>query len=164
MVVKKIKKNKTKRIEKIACGFLGMFLFSTFGVRVWQYHFPETTVSLKGEKLHLLLADTLARQYRGLGKRDTITPYDGMMFLFSNSAQYGFVMRDMNFPIDIVWFDKGMVADIAPKAPIEPGVSDKDLRIYYPRVQANMVLELPAGWASAHDLKIGDTFDDHKKG
>ena len=65
-------------------------------------------------------------------------------------------MRGMRFPIDIVWLSDGVVVDIAPSVPIEPGVPEADLRVYYPRLKANTVIELPAGWAEGHGLKIGD--------
>ena len=110
----------------------------------------------QGAPLELLVADTPARQTLGLGKRDSLAPYDGMIFILGVSDRYGFVMRGMRFPIDIVWLSDGVVVDIAPSVPIEPGVPEADLRVYYPRLKANTVIELPAGWAEGHGLKIGD--------
>jgi uncharacterized membrane protein (UPF0127 family) len=79
-----------------------------------------------------------------------------MVFLFPETKTHGFVMRDMHFPIDIIWLDHGVVVDIAPSVPVEPGAIESDLRVYYPRKPANIVLELNAGWADAHKLRIGD--------
>lgn len=137
--------------------FLIIFIIAVAGVNLWQrWYIPTAVLELKGTKLDVMVAKTPAQQYRGLGKRDSLDPYDGMLFLFWESAEYAIVMRDMEFPIDIVWLDQGVVVDIAPNVQTEQG-ADETFTRYYPRKQANMVLELSAGWAEAHGLKIGDT-------
>ncbi len=163
-IAEEIKKNGRRTLKKSHLAFLGIFLVSTIGLRAWQYRLPETIVNLKGEKLHVLVADTVARQNLGLGKRDSLASYDGMLFIFPESERYGFVMRDMRFPIDIVWLQAGAVVDIAPDVPIEPGVAEETLRVYFPRAPANTVLELHAGWVRARELKIGDKFTGRKLG
>jgi uncharacterized membrane protein (UPF0127 family) len=65
-------------------------------------------------------------------------------------------MRDMQFSIDVVWLREEKVVDIASSLPLEPGVPEGELRGYFSRGLADMVLELPAGWVVAHELKIGD--------
>lgn len=135
--------------------FIAIFFLAMIGVVIWQKQYPDAVVELKGERLHVLVADTPARQYRGLGKRAALAPYEGMLFLFGESERHGFVMRDMRFSIDIVWFQDGVVVDIAPSVPLDI-TSEANLRRYYPRLPSNIVLELPADWAAAHDLRIGD--------
>jgi uncharacterized membrane protein (UPF0127 family) len=81
-----------------------------------------------------------------------------MLFLYPFFEKHVFVMRDMKFSIDIIWFNAGEVVDIAPSVPVQP----QD-RQYTPRASANAVLELPAGWAEAHKLQIGDHLEPVKK-
>lgn len=126
------------------------------GLKVWQFHWPKAEVELKGRHLTVLVADNSYHSYRGLGKRDNLGDCDGMLFIYSEKSRHGIVMRDMRFSIDVVWFDNGKVVDIAPNLPIEPGVPEGQLKIYYPRADTDLVLELPAGWAEEHKLKIGD--------
>lgn len=148
----------TEKPSKYTLVVLAAFFISMIGLWVFQYHFGEATVSLKGEQLHVLVAKTPKQLYRGLGKRESLYPYDGMLFLFPLPDRHGIVMRDMQFPIDIVWLSGGVVVDIAPNAPVEG--DDVDLRsrmIYLPREDATAVLELSAGWAEKHDLQIGDS-------
>ena len=78
-----------------------------------------------------------------------------MIFLFPDDDRHGIVMRDMNFPIDIIWLYHGTIVDVAPNVQTE-NVGEEDLVVYYPRDNANVVLELPAGWAKQNDVKIGD--------
>lgn len=146
--------------------FFGLLLFLVlaFGLlKGLEYYWPSAEVSLAGQELRVLVAKTPKHQYRGLGMRDDLGEYDGMIFVFPFSKKVGIVMRDMRFPIDIVWLERGVVVDIAKNVPIEPGVADRDLRVYYPRDDVNLVLELPAGWADEYGLKIGDVMTAVKK-
>lgn len=111
---------------------------------------------LKGEPLLVQIARTPYHHKKGLGGRESLGKYDGMLFIFQFSGRVGIVMRDMEFPIDIVWLNKGEVVDIAPNVPIEPDVSEEELTRYYPRKNADLALELPGGWMESHDLRIGD--------
>lgn len=136
-----------------------ILVFSTgLFLRVWQYHYSEEVVELKGVELNVMLAKTPKQWYRGLGQRESLGEYDGMLFLFPFYEQHTLVMRDMEFPIDMVWLSAGKVVDIAPNVPVFP--QDK---LYVPRVENNAVLELPAGWAKAHNLQIGDTLSPRNK-
>lgn len=140
--------------------FFGIIILTMLILRLSQNRLPEIDVSLKGVKLHALVANTPERQQRGLGQRDNMAGFDAMVFPFVFPDRYGFVMRDMRFPIDIVWFNDGKVVDIAPNVPIEPNAkTEADLHVYYPRTIANTVVELPAGWSASHELKIGDILE-----
>lgn len=122
---------------------------------LWKFYWPTTTVLFKDQELTVLVADNLYRQHKGLGGRESLEPYDGMIFPFSLPEQYAFVMRDMRFAIDIVWFNNGVVVDIAPNVAPE-NKPEELLTRYYPRAPATLVLELPAGWAEKHGVKLGD--------
>lgn len=135
---------------------LAALILSALALRLWQYHWDNAVVELSGAELTVLVAQTPKQLHRGLGQRENLGSYDGMLFLLPQTHRAGIVMRDMRFPIDIIWLDRGEIVDIAPGVPLEPGVPENALHIYYPRLHANMVLELPAGWTEAHGTKIGD--------
>ena len=146
-----------KKFSSYQLVVFALIFIGAIGVKLWSYHMPTSAIILKGERLEVLLARTPSQQYRGLGGRNDLGDADGMLFVFPEAARTGFVMRDMEFSIDMVWFSKGEVVDIAPSVPLEPGVAPQNLRVYYPRKEADLFLELPAGWAAAHGLVIGDT-------
>lgn len=145
-----------KPLSKSCLFFVIVFVVSIIGVELWQFHWPKATIRLQNTDLYVLVARTPDHWHRGLGRRESLAPYDGMIFLFPSSRSEGFVMRDMQFPLDIIWLDRGVVVDIAPNVPTQPGATESQLQVYYPRKPGNIVLELPAGWATAHGLKIGD--------
>jgi uncharacterized membrane protein (UPF0127 family) len=55
-----------------------------------------------------------------------------------------------------VWIDNGMIVDIAPNLAPENDRAEEEQTIYRPRLPANAVLELPAGFTTANGIKIGD--------
>ena len=69
------------------------------------------------------------------------------------------VMRDMHFPLDIIWLDGNKIIDIAPNLPPEPGLAEEQLTIYRSRAASTLVLELPAGFMERTSLKIGDVIE-----
>lgn len=133
-----------------------LFVIALIGVQLYRFYWPTATIVVAGQELKVLVADNAYRQEKGLGGRDSLEN-DGMLFLFPNFAPYVFVMRNTNFPLDIIWFSGGVVVDIAPNVQPEPGVKEADLKRYVPRKPANMVLETRAGWALEQGLKLGDT-------
>jgi hypothetical protein len=126
------------------------------GLRLWGMHWPKMDLELRDQQLHVLVANTVNHQIKGLGGRKDLGEYDGMIFIYNSYSRLGFLMRDMRFPIDIIWLKDAKVVDFVQKVQPEPGVKEIDLQRYYPRTEANAVLELSAGWAEKNGLKIGD--------
>lgn len=147
---------KITKASQITTGvILGIFFVAFTFLYVWQQKPAEATVFLKDTQLQVLVPKTLEQRHVGLGGRDQLEPYNGMLFIYEFPGDHGIVMRDMHFPIDIIWLDRGVVVDFAPEVQPEH-VSEDELFVYRPRTKATMVLELPAGWASEHELRIGD--------
>jgi len=142
---------KKSGFKKMNLVFLGIFFIAFLFLSVWNLRTPSVDVLLKDKNLKVMIANTPEKRFKGLSDMKNLGKFDGMMFLFDDFSRHGFVMRDMLFNIDIIWFNSGKVVDIAPN--LQP---ENELKVYYPRKDANMVLELPAGWAEQNKLKIGD--------
>jgi uncharacterized membrane protein (UPF0127 family) len=95
---------------------------------------------------------TEATQERGLSGRDSLPPNTGMLFVFKEPAAYQFWMKDMKFPIDIIWF----AADQTITYIKQNATPDSYPTIFEPPYLSLYVLEVPAGFAEAHGLNIGD--------
>jgi hypothetical protein len=94
--------------------------------------------------------------YRGLGGRESLFDDRGMLFVFPEPGRYGFWMKDMLIPIDIIWLSaEGLVVDIQAAQP-EPGVPDQQLKRYNPSGEAKYVLEVRAGLAAEKGAQVGD--------
>ncbi|MBD3311488.1 MAG: hypothetical protein GF349_03260 [Candidatus Magasanikbacteria bacterium] len=147
---------KKRKLTKFQLIILGLFLLSFLIINLLQLRWPEAVIELKGEELEVLVAKTPYHLYKGLGGRESLGDKDAMLFLFRGEEKPIIVMRDMKFSIDIVWIKGNTIVDIAPNVPVEPNVSEGALKKYAPRTEANIVLEIPAGWVDENNLNIGD--------
>lgn len=110
------------------------------------------TVSIGQRKLKAYVADSSETRERGLGGRDSLLSDEAMLFLFDTPALHGFWMKDMRFPIDIIWLDESKRV-----AWVEPNVLPTSFpKIFAPKVPAKYVLETNAGFAAENNIKIGE--------
>jgi uncharacterized membrane protein (UPF0127 family) len=74
-----------------------------------------------------------------------------MLFVFPKDDLYGFWMKDMFIPIDIIWLsDTGTILTIAPSVP-----ANSYPHVFYPSTPARYVMEMRAGQAAARNWQIG---------
>jgi len=113
-------------------------------------------ITVGGVPLTVELAYRPADRALGLGSRDGLAPGTGMLFLFEGPAPRSFWMRDMQFCIDIIWIENGVIQGAAESVcPEPPGTADTDLASYFSPVPVTYVLEVPAGWLDAYGLGAG---------
>lgn len=92
----------------------------------------------------------------GLSGRETIGINEGMLFVFEDLGVYPFWMKDMKFPIDIIWIDsENRIADIDENVQPQPGVLEENLIQYKPSIPVKRVLELRAGRAQLLNVEVG---------
>ena len=94
-------------------------------VKLEQVDFPIGTIKLDDKFLEVQIAETAPEKARGLMFQDTL-PYDhGMLFVFEEPGKRSMWMLNMQFHLDIVWFDQngnvvGIMKDVLPsKTPLE---------------------------------------------
>ena len=109
-------------------------------------------VFINGARIEVEIADSLSEKARGLSGMEGLGQNEGMFFVFDEPGYYSFWMKDMKFPIDIIWIanDKKII-DITKNA--SPGSYPS---VFKPASSARYVLELNAGFADKHEIKIGD--------
>jgi uncharacterized protein len=97
------------------------------------------------------LARTDPERERGLMFRRELAEDAGMLFLFSQSEERAFWMKNTLIPLDMLFIDDGgRVAGIVVEA--EP----LTLSPRTPGVPARFVLEVRGGWAARHGVRPGD--------
>lgn len=100
-------------------------------------------------KLALAVADSPRERYVGLSKTESLADTEGMLFVYDSADTRVFVMREMSFPLDILYFDRhGRLTRI------HGATTDDGLREY--RGRARWVLEVNRGWARRHNVELGD--------
>ena len=108
--------------------------------------------TIGAKKINIAFAKTEAEREQGLSDTQPLTSNEGMLFVFDSPNIPGFWMKDMNYPLDIVWIDQdkkviGVSANLDPKT--YPQVFSPTSPILY-------VLELPAGFYKTNNIKVGD--------
>lgn len=151
--------SQSKPLKKWHLVLFAVILVSAIVFKIYQAMWPKATVQIGGETFKVLVANTLQHQIEGLSNKKDMGAYGGMLFVFSDSGQHAMVMRDMNFPLDIIWLNGNKIVEIAPNLQPEPGRTDAQLTPFFSSQPSNMVLELPAGFMERTGIKIGDTVE-----
>lgn len=129
----------------------------------FAFRFIQTggkTADIKGQSIKLEIADSPEERQKGLSKRESLPQDTGMVFIFDKDDTYSFWMKDMQFPIDIIFLKDTKVVSVFHEVPAFVGQGDaktQNMTLYAPKTPANRVLELNAGQAKKYGLKEGDT-------
>jgi uncharacterized membrane protein (UPF0127 family) len=101
------------------------------------------------------VADIPPERYTGLSDHESLGGDEGMLFVFERESTQSFVMRDMAFPIDIIFIGENGEITTIHEAPVEE--DDSDLTSY--RGEGQWVLEVNYGYAAEHGISEGDQVD-----
>lgn len=101
------------------------------------------------------IADTLRSRTQGLSGRENLAENSGMFFIFPVPFSYPFWMKDMRFPLDMVWIRDGAVVGLTENVPLPSG-NIFTLPTYFPPSAVDRMLEINAGAAKKSGIKIGD--------
>lgn len=119
---------------------------------------PEKpTVCLDETCFIVEVADIFYKRYAGLSFRAHLESDKGMIFPFARENDYSFWMKNMNFPLDIIFINKEKIVKyIAENVPPCETEECPNIRAGEPILY---VLELNAGTARKINLSIGDTLN-----
>jgi uncharacterized protein len=113
-------------------------------------------VSIEGYELSAEIPVTGELMSRGLSVKNQLRENESMLFVFEEPLRHTFWMKDMKFPIDIIWLDSnGKIVHIeenlmpCPLVLICPS--------YAPNTDSQYVLETIAGFAQRHNISLGTT-------
>lgn len=107
-------------------------------------------VSPQGVHILVRLVDTDKTRELGLSYFSQLPEKQGMLFSFPQGDTYGFWMKDMNFPIDIVWIDENLKI-IDRTINVLPSTFPN---IFTPKAPVKYVLEIPANTADQYGLFV----------
>ncbi len=114
---------------------------------------PSSAVTINEQTYKVTVVDTDATRQQGLSGKKSLKENQGMLFFFQEKGKHSFWMKDMKFPIDIIFINDDTITDITKNA--QPDDSPNRPR-YAPSVDINYVLEVNAGEADKKNIKVGD--------
>lgn len=118
------------------------------------FYRPATaTLRVHGVVYHLDIAATDETRLRGLGGRSSMKDDQGMVFVFDQPKSECFWMKDMQFPLDIIWMDANKKVVYIEKN-VVPGTYPKS---FCPSENAKYVIELGAGQVARSHISVGQT-------
>jgi uncharacterized protein len=116
------------------------------------------TLKVADKTYNLEIADTPEEHQKGLSGRKSLPENRGMLFTFDKPDYHSFWMKDMEFPIDIIFVNGEKVVTVYGNVP-PPASPSEELLLYQSDAPANRVIELNAGEAKKDNIKKGDTLD-----
>ena len=111
------------------------------------------TLEINGKSITIEIATDSSQRTLGLSNRDSLAENSGLLFIFPDPGFHGIWMKNMRFPIDIIWLKDGKVVDMALEVPLSE--NQISLPTYYPKEPANYVLEIGSGKAREWGIEIG---------
>ena len=148
-------------IERIQVGLL--FILIPVGLVFWyttsenitleELFFPGTkVVHIDDVSMRVEVADTDEERIKGLSGKEDIGRVNGLLFMFPREGYHGIWMKDMKFPIDIIWIDTNLNVVAVDKS-VLPETFPKTFR---PPVPVQYLIETEARYTEIFGIKAGD--------
>jgi uncharacterized protein len=120
--------------------------------------YRQVNVTVNGVVLLADISATNEQRTKGLSVRDDLAENEAMLFVFSNQAEHRFWMKDMKFPIDIIWIDSDK-AVVHIEHNLQPCPSGVLCTTYKPNDDSLYVLETVGGFAEKYGIVEGTRVD-----
>ena len=120
--------------------------------------YERTTVTVLGDSdeiatVDVRVADTFQKRYVGLSNTESLERGEGMLFVHGSAGQHTYVMRNMDFPLDIIFIAPNGTITTIHHAPLEPDTTEDDLTPY--RGSGKYILEVPFGYTNETGVETG---------
>jgi len=96
------------------------------------------------------------QRYTGLSDTESLGPNEGMLFVHNRTGTHTYVMRDMDFDLDIIFIDANGTITTIHHAPAPPEGESYSERY---SGQGKYVLEVNRGWTNRTGVAVGDTVE-----
>ena len=123
--------------------------------------FPRGTIKIDDTVIEVQVADTEPRRIRGLMFQDQL-PFDqGMIFVFNESGVYSLWMLNMQFSLDMIWFNQdGIIVHIEKNIP--PCKTPTEIMVcqsIVPSGEAMYILEVTSGFIDKFNITTDSKLD-----
>jgi uncharacterized membrane protein (UPF0127 family) len=131
------------------------FIYQGYGRSVQNIFFGEDTVYtvyINNVAVVATVADTVQERKLGLSGVTELPELGGKLFIFDTPARHGIWMKDMLFPIDIMWFNNELEL-VHTEEDVDPSTYPA---IFSPEEDARFVLETNAHFIDSLRIQVGD--------
>lgn len=113
--------------------------------------YRQVNITVNGVDLVADVAATNDQRSKGLSVKDTLNENEAMLFVFSTEREHSFWMKNMKFPIDILWLDDYQEV-VHVEHSLEPCIPDEFCQTHKPDRDSLYVLETVAGFAQKYNV------------
>ena len=138
---------------------VSLLVLAGYWVFFWVAEPAEKSVKnlLVGDReIQAEIADNVVERAQGLSGRESMCETCGMLFVFPQAQVQNFWMRDMRFPLDIIFIRDDRITEIFADVPVQ---SNREIPRVESREIADQVLELNAGVSGKLGIRVGDEID-----
>lgn len=128
------------------------------GANLSDSGYRQVNVTANNVTLVADIAATNEQRTKGLSVKDTLSEDEGMLFVFSTAREHSFWMKNMKFPIDIIWISEHHEV-VHVEHSLDPCKPDSFCPTYKPDRNALYVLETVAGFAQKYNITENDYVD-----
>lgn len=121
------------------------------GVTPSNNGYRQLNITINDVKLVADIAATNDQRSKGLSVKDTLNENEGMLFVFDTEREHSFWMKNMEFPIDIIWLDDVQEV-VHVEHSLEPCIPDSFCPTHKPDRNSLYVLETVAGFAQKYNV------------
>lgn len=119
---------------------------------LWPQLQPHATVRIGDGVFAARVANTHETREKGLSGTQSLRPEEAMLFVYDTDSRWSIWMKDMNYPIDIVWLNsKKEVVYIVKNAAPESYPYEN----FAPKQDARYILEFAAGTVDRKKIIVG---------
>lgn len=141
-------------------GIVGIFSIPSES-KLEAVEFPRGMIKIDDKVLEVQIADTEPRRVRGLMFQQPL-PYDkGMFFVFDTPGDYSLWMLNMQFSLDMIWFDdNGNVVHIEKNVPpCKTALETMACPSYSPDKESLYILEVTSGFVDKFKIDQDSKLD-----
>ncbi|HZE87321.1 MAG TPA: DUF192 domain-containing protein [Methylomirabilota bacterium] len=132
----------------------GAFVFFQFNNKYSALK-PNGSVTIGTHTFDVEVVKSSKDEEIGLTKYRSIKEAQGMLFFFTQPSSPTFWMKNMKFPIDIIFINNNTIVSFVQNVPAQlPTTQNPPL--YQPEGASNYVLEINAGLVKKYNIKKGD--------
>jgi uncharacterized protein len=149
---------KQKPVIFVSAAMVGLAFFAAFSgsnLSLPKLGAEKAQVMIGQVSMEVEIAATPEERAKGLSGRQSLKEDSGMLFNFPDYQARDFWMKDMGFPLDIIWISGGKIVGIEKNVQPE---GDTPQKRYYSPGPVNQVLEVNAGWCDKNGIIVGQTF------
>ncbi|MBI2613704.1 MAG: DUF192 domain-containing protein [Candidatus Levybacteria bacterium] len=136
----------------VAIGVL--FMQKYLKTKTFSLFNKNSTATINNHTFKLIIASSQKEREVGLSETKSLPQDQGMIFLFEKPDYYSFWMKNMTFPIDIIYINKDEIVTI--QSNVQPPKNSESPVIYTSEKPSDKVLEITSGLSEKYSFKKGD--------